>query len=352
MDEKTEAPTPRRLAEIRRRGQTALSRELTMALGLLVGVLTLRAQGPAIVMQLGEMMRWTFIHLDRFELTPVALRDQAIALALAVMGMLAPLVLTLMGVGVGVTLVQTRGLVSAYLLQPNLARINPLPVVKGWFSTRGLVEVLKSLGKLTVVGIVTFRPLPDQLIQVTAAATRGMEAGLAALASLGMEICVRSAYLFVLIGAIDYVIQWRRFRQSTRMTKQEVREEMKGSEAPPMVRSRMRQTMRRWARQRMMQELPKADVVVTNPTHLAIALKYDAAKMAAPVVVAKGKGYVAAQIVNLARRHRVPVVENRPLAHLLIKLEIGAMIPPALYQAVAELLAFVYRLRRTRPAYV
>ncbi len=177
----------------------------------------------------------------------------------------------------------------------------------------------------------------------------GVWEGIRAVGATVYQMAFRVAVLFLVIGAVDYAFQRRQFQRNIRMTPEEVREERRSLEGPPEVKRRLRQKQFQWVQQRMIQEVPKADVVITNPTHLAIALKYDSQTMMAPTVVAKGKGVIAERIVRVAREHRVPVIVNRPLAHALIRLQIGAQIPPELYQAVAEVLAFVYRLRRARP---
>ncbi|MCS7220742.1 MAG: flagellar biosynthesis protein FlhB [Anaerolineae bacterium] len=352
MSERTEAPTPRRLAEIRRRGQVAKSVELSSALSLLVGVYMLRSQGDELINGLGQLMREAFGVLVRPDLSLAALQARGNALALFAMGLIGPLVIVMMVTGVLSTLAQTRGLVALTLLKPNLNRINPMANLRILVSRHSLMEVLKDLGRLAVIGLVVFVPLPQRLAEIAAASTAGISNGMALLAKTGYEMVLRVALLFGGIAVIDYVYQRRRFQRSIRMTREEVKEEMRSAEGSPHLKGRIRQMQRRLARLRMMQQVPKADVVITNPTHLAVALQYNGRTMLAPTVVAKGKGVIAAQIVRVAQQHRVPIVENPPLAHALIRLEVGTQIPPALYQAVAEVLAFVYRLRQTRPIYV
>lgn len=351
MSERTEAPTPRRLAEIRRRGQVAKSVELSSALSLLVGVYMLRSQGDELVNGLGQLMREAFGALARPDLSLVAMQARGSALILSTVRLMGPLVIAMMATGVLSTLAQTRGLVALALLKPNLNRVNPLANLKTLVSRHSLVEIAQDLGRLTAIGLVILTPLPQRLTEIATASTAGVPNGIALLVKTGYEISLRVALVFLGIAVVDYIYQRRRFQQSIRMTREEILEEMRSAEGSPHLKGRIRQMQRRLARLRMMQQVPKADVVITNPTHLAIALKYDGRTMVAPTVVAKGKGVIAAQIVRVARQHRVPIVENPPLAHALIRLEIGMQIPPALYQAVAEVLAFVYRLRRFRPMY-
>ena len=314
----------------------------------MAGVYLLHSRGATIVEMLEQLMRDAFVGLPQQDLMLVTLRSKGLALALLVMKVLAPVIVGVMATGVLSTVVQTKGLVAPALLKPNLKRLNPIATAGQLASWRGLVESLKGIGKMAIVGLIIFEFLTGRMMAVAAASTAGPLNGVEVLGSTIYQMAFRVALLFLTIGLLDYVFQWRQFQQSIRMTPEEVKEDLKSAEGSPLLKARLRQMQRQWARQRMMQEVPKADVVVTNPTHLAIALKYDGQTMLAPTVVAKGKGVVAAQIVKVARRHRVPVVENRPLAHALIRLDIGAQIPPTLYQAVAEVLAFVYRLRRAR----
>jgi flagellar biosynthetic protein FlhB len=312
----------------------------------------LRSQGDKLVNGLGQLMRETFSTPSQPDLSLATVQAMGKTVALAAIELMGPLVVAMMMTGILGTLVQTRGLVAPALLKPNLNRIAPLINLRTLLSRHSLVEVLKDIGRLAAIGLVIFAPLPERLAEIAAASTRGVSTGITLLAKTGYEMSLRVALLFLGIAMVDYVYQRRRFQQSIRMTREEVKEELRSTEGAPQLKGRIRQMQRRLARLRMMQQVPKADVVVTNPTHLAIALKYDGRTMIAPTVVAKGKGVIAAQIIKVARQHRVPIVENPPLAHALIRLEIGMQIPPALYQAVAEVLAFVYRLRQTRPVYL
>ena len=350
MAERTEKPTPRHLARLRRRGQVPKSAELSSAIGLMVGIYLLRSRGAEIIRALEQLMRDMFLALATQDLTPAAVQARGSKLALWAMTLMAPLVLGAMVTGVFATVVQTRGLVAPALLKPTFSRINPVNNLRQLLSRRGLVELLKDIGKIAVLGFVVFQALSGQVMSIAAASTIGVSAGVQLLGGAVYKMAVRVSWLFLVLAIIDYIYQRRQFQQSSRMTKEEVKEEMRSAEGSPLTKGRLRREQRKWALQRMMQQVPKADVVVTNPTHLAIALQYDGRTMLAPTVVAKGKGFIASQIVKIARQHRVPIVENRPLAHALIRLEIGTQIPPELYQAVAEVLAFVYRLRRARIA--
>lgn len=231
-------------------------------------------------------------------------------------------------------------------LEPELDRINPLNGFQRIFSLSSLLEGLKSVIKLSAVVGVTFMMLKSELLG--SSSMSGMESG-AFMAYMGSTafrlvggVCVG---LFV-VAALDFAHQKYRYRQSLMMSKQEVKQEQKQREGDPLLKARIRSLQREMARKRMMQDVPKADVIVTNPTHIAVALKYDAEKMAAPKVVAKGADLVAQRIKEVARKNGIPLVENVPLARALHKsVKVGGTVPRSLYQAVAEVLAYVYRLK-------
>jgi flagellar biosynthetic protein FlhB len=257
-----------------------------------------------------------------------------------------PFLATLAAVGIVASLAQTRGLVAFRRLQPSLERINPWAGLRRVFSARGLFETAKGLVKMAILGIILYQSLRALPGRLALASQAGLGPGLAVLGDALSRIAKQGAALLVLAASADYVYQWRQYRQRIKMTREEVMEELKNAEGQPFIKAKIRQLQRRWSRQRMMAQLVRADVVVTNPTHVAVALRYDRATMLAPIVVAKGKGLIAEQIMRKARELGIPLVQNIPLAHALIRVELGEQIPVNLYRAVAEVLAFVYRLRK------
>lgn len=320
-----------------------------MALGLIVGIYLTRAQAGRWAAFIAELMERAF-SLPAQPLTVNTVYRQGLLLGAQLLWTLSPLLIGVMVTGVLATVAQTRGLVAPALLRPRLSRVSPMTNLRNLFSAQGLMAAFKSILKVLIVGWVAFYGLPQQAERISEAATIGVGPALAVLGEVAYHMSLRCAAMFLVLAVIDYGFQWRQYQQSVRMTREELREEMRSAEGSPEAKAQMRRLQRQWAMQRMMQKVPKADVVVTNPTHMAIALQYEAKTMLAPVVVAKGKGVIARRIVEIARKHRVPVIENRPLAHALIRLEVGTQIPPELYRAVAEVLAFVYRLRRARAA--
>jgi flagellar biosynthetic protein FlhB len=345
MAERTEAPTPRRREEARRRGQVAKSFEINSALILLVGFWMLSSTGPRSMQALATTMQRSFTVLSSADMTVGTLRAGGLALAGLMAQAVAPLVLTLMVVGVVANLAQVGFMFSQEALRPDFSRVNPLTGLRRIFSGRGLVELIKSLLKLAVIGLVVYTTLRDNFDTIAASSRMSLSGAVSSLAGVAAAVGLRAAVVMLVIAAADYVFQRREFEKSLRMTRQELVEEMKRNENI-QLKSRIRARQRQLAMSRMMSAVPQADVVITNPTHLAIAVRYDRAQMTAPQVVAKGQRLIAERIRQEARAHKVPVVENKPLARALFKsVEVGHEIPVDLYQAVAEVLAFVYRLK-------
>lgn len=344
--EKTEQATPRRRADARRKGQVARSPELSGALALLATILVLpQALGSSGLL---EYLRFSLANLpDQLGQTEVTrlTRDAALALVRALGLSMA------VGCAVGclATLAQVGFLWTPHPLIPDVNRLNPLTGAARLFGPRGAVEAVKALLKVSIVGWVaysTIRAHLPALIHLTTLPTGPM---LASLGGLLYTLALRVTVVFLAIAALDYAYQRWEHEKSLRMSKQELKQEHKQSEGDPLVKHAIRQRQREMARRRMLQDVPKADVIITNPTHFAVALAYDGSAMRAPTVLAKGTDLVAARIREIAREHDVPLVENKPLARALHKeVEIGHEIPAALYAAVAEVLAYVYERDQNR----
>lgn len=254
-------------------------------------------------------------------------------------------------IAVLINFIQAGAVFSMDPLRPKWDRINPLQGFKRLFSPRSIVELAKSLIKLGIVGYILWGSLQNEILPWTEKSGH-----MPALAIAGgfwnilNGIIIRIISFLLVLAILDYIYQRWEYAKSLRMSKKEIRDEFKQMEGDPLIKNKIRQRQRQMAMRRMMQDVPKADVIITNPTHYAIALQYDASTMSAPKVLAKGEGFIAAKIREVAEENNVPIVENPPLARALFKAaEIGDSIPADLYQAVAEVLAFVYRLRRSRP---
>lgn len=345
MEERTEKATARRRDQARQRGQIAKSVEINSAALMLAAFWLLSVTGPRFYNGLATVMRQSFARLSAADLTYEALSAGALSVAVTFLWTLAPFVLPLVVVGVVANMMQVGLLFSPKVLQPDLKKISPANGFKRLFSLRGTVDLLKSLIKVTVVGTVIYITLRDNYPAILSTSRMQLSSGVSTLAGMAIEVGFRVAAIMVVLAALDYVYQRYEHEKGLRMSKQEVKEEMKLFENP-QLKSRIRSRQRQLAMNRMMAAIPEADVVITNPTHIAVALRYQQGKHFAPQVVAKGQRLVAQRIKDKAREHNVPLVENKPLARTLFKMvEVGQAIPTELYQAVAEVLAFVYRLK-------
>ncbi len=343
--EKTEAPTPRRRADARKKGQVAKSPEVNTALILLASFWVIRSAGPKSASAYTALMQRTFTIIGTVEFTPNEIYAGGLALAVSFVQIIAPLILVVVAVGIVANLAQVGFLFSFEALKPDPSRINPLNGFKRMFALRGVVDLFKSLLKIIIIGVVVYGSLRDNIDVIIAAPHMNISAALGSLLQIAISAGMRVGVVMLVIAAADYLYQRYEFEKNLRMTKQEVQEEMKRYENP-QLKARIRSRQRQIAMNRMMSAVPEADVVITNPTHYAVALRYNKKKMNAPHVVAKGQRLVAQRIKEKAKEYKVPLVENKPLARSLFgSVEIGQEIPLDLYQAVAEVLAFVYRLK-------
>ena len=344
--EKSEAPTPRRREEARQRGQVARSHEISSVAVLFVGLMALNYTGGQLLAQYQSAAYESFRQIEVRDPRPDALLALAASMVSGAAMALIPLVASAMVVGVAVNLVQVGPLVSLHPVKPDFSRINPLQGFQRLFSARALVELAKAAVKLGVTGFIAFQVVRERYESVIALQAASPQGTLATMGSLMMEIGVKCGLGLLVMAAADYLYQRHTHESGLRMSREDLKEEMRHSEGDPLLKGKIRQMQRQMASRRMMAAVPHSDVVVTNPTHFAVALEYKPEHMHAPVVTAKGQLLVAEKIKELAKENRVPVVENAPLARALHRsVEIGAAVPPELYQAVAEVLAFIYSLR-------
>lgn len=348
---RTEAPTPRRREEAREQGQVALSADLSSSVLLLVGVVILWLGGRTLADGLARGIHRDILALSRhWEIGPEKARELAMFQLRQTLELLGLFLGLLFVAAAGVGMLQAGIHFLPNLVEFKWERLSP---ANGWsrlFSMAAVVRGLAALLKVAAVAAVAYWVLHGRATEI---ATLG-DGSLARATTVGWNLAIRLALAMagalVLLGVADYAFQRWRLERSLRMTRQEMREELKREEGDPQLKARIRRLQRETARRRMLAEVPRAQVVITNPTHLAIALQYDRDTMAAPRVVAKGAGLVAQRIAETARRHAVPVIERKPLAQALFKtVEIDQEIPAPLYHAVAEVLAYVYRLRHPHP---
>jgi flagellar biosynthesis protein FlhB len=344
--ERTEPASPRRLEQAREEGDVPRSRELATCTILLAAGVGLWVLGESLVRRLNHMLA-SGLSFDRARaFDPDLLLMQLGSSLVDVVVAFAPLAGLLMLVALGSPLLIGGWLFSAKALQPNFDRLNPLNGLGNMISTRAGVELVKAIGKTILIGIVAWMVVSRQIDAMLALAVEPLRDSSAHLAHLLLTSFISIVCALVVIALIDAPYQMWHYANKLKMTREELRQEAKEADGDPQVKARIRQMQREMARRRMMAEVPTADVVVTNPTHFAVALKYTEGKMGAPRVVAKGADEVAARIREIAAENKVPLLEAPPLARALYKhTELGDQIPERLYTAVAEVLAYVFQLR-------
>ena len=349
--EKTEAPTSRRRSEAREEGNLARSQDLTAAVMLLGAVLLLWAFGHRMLIAMSSlveaMLTSSGANITRTDdLGQLWAQGGDVAWRL-----IAPLCLGLLALGLLSGVLQVGFLITGKPLMPKLSKISPLKGIKQLFSLRGTMRFAMAMAKVAAVTTFAAILIRQDLPKLITLATLEVEPLLAAASGLVLSLAIKIALLLLILGILDYAYQRWQHEQDLRMSKQEIKEEFKRMEGDPLVKQRRAKIARQLAMQRMAYDVPKADVVVTNPTHFAIALKYDGDKMGAPKVIAKGADYMALRLRQIAVAHGVPIIERPPLARALYRnVEVGQEIPAHFYTAVAEILAYVYRLSGKKSA--
>lgn len=345
--ERTERATGKRRMEARKRGQVALSREIPSALILITLLGVFYFAGSRVLDGFLQLFGGFFGQLHAARLRSIS-DAGALAAELCLQGFLlmVPIILPLLVAGWIGHVLQIGFEMHAEPLAPKLSKLNPVSGAKRIFSLRGAVEMVKSIVKILFVGVIAWSVVSGYLTELPTLVRRDIAGIWEFTHTAAFRIIFYVCLAMIVLAVLDYAYQRWQYEQSLKMTKQEVKDERKQAEGDPQIKSRIRSLQRQAAYHRMIAEVPRADVVITNPTHLAVALRFDPAEMAAPRVVAKGADHIAARIRDIAREHGVPLVENKNLAQALYKLaEPGDSIPVDLYRAVAEVLAYVYRLK-------
>lgn len=348
-DDKTEEPTAKKRADAKKKGQVGRSTEISTAFVLLTGFFVLKVLWENIYTSIADYTTYIFTHLNQ----PVDTENIS-RLFIGIMEILAttalPIMLAIMIIGLGVNFFQVGLNFNTEAIGFKLDKLNPINGFGRIFSKRSLVELFKSLFKIAVIGYFLYTILSQQLLVMPQFIYFDLGTSLEQMSKIIFSMSFEVIGVIMVLGFLDYGYQKWQTTQDLKMSKQEVKDEMKQSEGDPQIKGKIKQKQRQMAMSRMMQEVPKADVIVTNPTHFAVALQYHKG-MQAPLVIAKGQDFVAQKIKKLARESSVPIVENRPLARALFaSTNIGDAVPAELYQAVAEVLAYVYRLKhRVRP---
>jgi len=345
--ERTEKATGKRKQEARKRGQVAQSREIPSTLILMTALGFFYFAGSWMFWNISEFIGDIYQHLDTLQFNSVSdLNAFSVGIFNKVFLLLIPLFIAILIAGMAANVSQVGFEMHAEPMQPKLSKINPVAGLKKLVSLKSLVELGKSVVKLLVVSGIAYGLIKSEIKLFPALMQQGVGDIFVFIAKLAFKICFFVCLALVILAVLDYVYQRWQYEENLKMTKQEVQDERKQTEGDPKVKGRIRKVQLEMARRRMMESVPEADVVITNPIHLAVALKFDAGEMTAPTVVAKGGGHIAERIKSIAADHQVPVVEDKPLAQALFKMvEIGDFIPAELYRAVAEVLAYVYRLK-------
>jgi flagellar biosynthetic protein FlhB len=347
LGERTEQPTGRRLSEARERGQVAKSQDLTAATDLITAVVMIAAGGGvALAVFAGMMRRVLEGQTAGGWLDASSIRTMVVWVALQGAKVMVPALLIMMSVGLLGQIVQVGWHVSSEPLAPKLTRLNPFAGVGKIFSRRNLTKTGVNSVKLVLVGVVAAVLIAKMLPAIAALPALEMVPGLYKTVRMGLDLAIWLLAILLILGLVDFFYQRWQHSKDLRMTRQEVKEERRSMEGDPEMKARRFRMARELAMHRIQQAVPKADVVVTNPTHFAVALRYDQDNMHAPKVVAKGADLLALRVRQVAAAHGVPIVERPPLARgLYWGVEVGREINPEFYEAVAEVLAYVYRLK-------
>ncbi|AZR73861.1 flagellar biosynthesis protein FlhB [Anoxybacter fermentans] len=347
--EKTEKATPRRRKKARKEGQVAKSKELTDAITLFGGIFLIQFMIEIVFLNLKVMMRGALTFDYRSLVNTENIITLLIHYLVLNLKLVAPFLVGTALLGGVATFLQVGPFFSVEILKPKLNRINPVKGFKNLFSLRSLVELLKALFKIFVISLTAYLILKNEWKILWDCSLMDLEQAVRIIGSLIFKLGLAISIVMIVLGIADFIYQKYEFEKSIRMSKQEIKQEFKEMEGDPLIVSKRKERMRQMAMNRMIQAVPEADVVITNPTHIAVALKYDIETMEAPVVLAMGEGKIAEKIREIAKEHKVEIVENKPLARALYETaEVGKPIPVELYQAVAEVLAFVYRLQKRK----
>lgn len=345
--ERTEEATSRRRDDAREKGQVARSTEI-VSVGILVACLIYFYFGaPGLIKNIMELMTSGFRTAGEIDITPESIRFLFIDYIFKSFIILFPILLTVFIAAILGNVLQIGVMFSSESVTPKLSKIDPVKGFQRLFSIRSVVELIKSIFKICVISLVAYLVVKGELANMIPLMDQSVWELMTYLGRVCFKIILTTTIVLVVLAILDYIYQRWEHEKSLRMTKQEIKDEYKNTEGDPLIKSRIRRLQREAAQKRMMAAVPKADVIITNPTHLAVAIQYDHENMMAPKVVAKGANLIAEKIREIARENDIPIVEDKPLARVLYKMvEVDQFIPEDLYRAVAEVLAFVYEQKK------
>lgn len=346
--EKTEKATPKKRQDERNKGKVAKSQDVNTAILLLFTFLLLAVLGSYMKNNMLTLYEYTFTEYIHWDLTINTVMEIFKEVTIQLTKIVAPLMLVAILAGIAANLMQVGVLFTTEPLKFDLKKVDPISGAKRIFSIRALVELLKSLFKIVFIGVITFTIIwwykDDMMMQ----SLKNAESSLAFFGTMTIMMGIAATIALLFLSVMDYIYQRYDFEKNIRMSKQDIKDEHKNMEGDPLIKSKIKEKQRQIAMRRMMSEVPSADVVITNPTHYAIAIKYDESKAVAPFVIAKGKDHLALKIKEVAQAHNIFTVEDKLLARTMYRaVEIDDVIPEEFYQAVAEILAYVYQLEKT-----
>lgn len=349
--EKTEDPTGRRRQKARDKGSVAKSKEINTAVLLFFSLCTFALYGPYIIRQLLFNIKYAFLHFPDIDITEAGFQAYASANLFFVLKLVAPIFAVFMFVGIVVNLAQFGWLFTTQTIFQGMKNfsLSPVKVIKKMFNLNSLVQLLISIAKLIILVVLAYATLKQELPKFPMLIAIPISDALKYISIMIFKLALKIIVLLLVLAAIDFAYEKFKHEKSLKMSKQEVKDEMKMIEGDPKIKSQIRSAQRKIIVSTMINQVPQADVVITNPYHIAVAIKYDSEVSAAPILVAKGARLIAERIKERARDTSIPIVENKPLARTIYKtLDVGEEVPPKLYQAVAEVLAYVYQLNKDR----
>lgn len=348
--EKTEPATSKKLNDIRKEGQVAKSKELITAVSLMSLFIILKIYLSKLGTGLIDVYTQVYNSIskvvdDSYNGLPIRTAGSVMQqVIIDMIKLVIPILLVAIVIAILGNMLQQKWMVTAKPLQPKFSKISPISGFKRMFSVRQLVEMIKSIAMISIIMIVVYNTVKSKMNILLTFYDVGLNTALSTIGSIIIDLGIKISAVFLIVGFADLFYQRIKFKNDNMMTKQEIKDEFKNTEGDPQVKGQIKRRMQEVSRRRMMQQLPEADVVITNPTHFAVALKYEPDAGKAPVVIAKGADYLAFQIKDKAKEYNIAIVENKPLARILYhNIDIGMEIPPELYQAVAEILAVVMR---------
>ncbi len=347
--DKTEEPTAKKLNDAREEGQVAQSKELTTAAGLAILFVTLKFFVGTFGSQFVNGFKKYYSVIEKFSRDDISLpaaEDILFNTFISILIIALPILIAAYIISFVIVLFQVKWKISGKSLRPKFSKINPISGFKRIISKDKIVELLVDIIKITVICYISYSTLKEEAGTLFLLYDMKLEQALQLVGDLVIDLGLKISIIFLFIGLADLIYQKLKFKKDMRMSKQEVKDEFKNSEGDPQVKGKIKSKMKEISTMRMMQSLPKADVVITNPTHFAAAITYEKDAATAPILIAKGADFLAQRIKDVAKENNIEIVENKPLARMLYyNVEIGAEIPPELYQMTAEVLAYVYGLK-------